>query len=183
VLGPELLIELLPGAGTDELDRDIARLSPPKPGGHRAAPVAAAGYAVAPRMPMTTASPPRPEGGYANYVEELRAVRPDLIRMAERGGPPPQLFAGGSYPTSTASGIDAAVVAAIPSWRGRAAAAWEPTLAKAHALVEDYADPEFSEWMARQELDRHPAVQDHVAQVTHWAANSGVGKPYAVDNG
>jgi hypothetical protein len=127
--------------------------------------------AAAARVPQVEASPARTT--YSNAVEELRASHPDLVRAAERGGPPPTMFATGDYPTTTASGIDASALHGLP-WRARLAAAWEPTLAKAHAVVENYSDPEFGPWQAAQDFARHPAVLDYVSRVNSWAATSGL---------
>jgi hypothetical protein len=167
--------------GGDELDREVQRLSPPQPVqasgaedgpseygllyGSSPVPVTASG------PPRTIASPPMPTG-YASYVEELRGSSPGLVAAAERGGPPPRLFANGDYPTSTASGLDPQALVGLP-WRARLAAAWEPTMASAHQIAERYAD-EYGEWMAASDLSRHPAVTDHVTAVHAWAATSGL---------
>jgi hypothetical protein len=171
--------------GGDDLDRAVERLSPPQPGavmasggehdpseysllyGSGPVPVTASG------PPRTIASPPMSTGGYASYVEELRQSSPGLIGAAERGGPPPQLFANGNYPASTASGLDPQALVGLP-WRARAAAAWEPNLAKAHAIAEQYGGDEYGEWEAAQDLNRHPAVTDHISNVNQWAATSGL---------
>lgn len=141
----------------------------PRPAGYAAAQPVEASYA----LPMTTASPPRP-AAHANYVEELRSTHPGLVAAAEQGGPAPTLFAAGDYPDSTASGISPDVVAEVPSWRARAAAAWEPNQAQAHRIVEQYSDPEFGPWEAATDFAKHPAVQDHIAAVSNWARSSGL---------
>lgn len=128
--------------------------------------VSAAGWS-----PMVEASPDRTV--YPTYVDELRATHPELVRAAESGGPPPSMFAGGDYPTTTASGIDPAALAGLP-WRARLAAAWEPSLVEAHRIVEIYSDSEFGAWMSSESLARRSAVQDHVSDVNSWAATSGL---------
>lgn len=154
----------------DELDREIAHLSPPGSPGRRNATgpsyVAASAYA-----PGVDASPPM--AGYANAVEELRSTHPALVRAAERGGPAPTMFAGGDYPSSTASGIDPRALDSLP-WRARLAASWEPTLAGAHRIAEQYTDDEIGAWEASQDLGRKPAVADYIAHVQQWAATSGL---------
>lgn len=146
-----------------DLDAAIDRLT--SPAGRRPQHVAAAA-----RVPQVEASPVRTV--YPNAVEELRASHPDLVRAAERGGPPPTMFGTGDMPTTSASGIAVGALYGLP-WRARLAAAWEPELARAHALVENYSD-ELGPWQAAQDFARHPAVLDYVSRVNSWAATSGL---------
>jgi hypothetical protein len=131
-------------------------------------PVSAAGY----RQPAVDASPALTTD--RNAVEELRATHPDLVRAAERGGPPPEMFAGnGDYPALTVSGVDPVLLHSLP-WRARLAAAWAPTRAEAARLIEDFSG-DAGDVFADESLASNPAVTDYIERVQYWAANSGFG--------
>jgi hypothetical protein len=151
----------------DPLDREVARLSPPRPGEHRGTPVAAAYVHIGSGPPTTS---------WANYVEECRSQRPDLVAAAEGDGEAPELFAGsGDYPSATASGLPADAIEAVLPWRARLAIASEPNQARAYQLLQDYAgdDPGLED-EARMNLARHGAVKRHMNDVEVWLHSSGI---------
>lgn len=106
--------------------------------------------------------------GLNPLVEDAAQAVPEVYNVATKVSAPPTLFAAGDRPPHTASGLPPTILDSLP-WDVRHYAAASPDRAEVLAMVEDFADPDFSDPFKSYE---HQGRANYENRVKTWLSTS-----------